>query len=171
MSWRDNDFYRYFVQQPPITRTYLAGVIAVSLPPLLYLISPVWLINYWDYTIRGEIWRPLTAFLFGGSGISLLFGVFFVYQYSTQLETGKFGDSTATYAYYLLFSMVNIMVSYAPYSDRFLERSEHHITLISGWCLPCLATSSPGESVDRYAIPILRAFLLCMRVRNSKNPT
>lgn len=101
------------MQQPPVTRTFLAGVVAVSLPPLLYLISPTWYLNFWDYTLRGEIWRPLTAFLYGGGGISLLFGLFFAYQYSTQLETGKFGDSTADYAYYLLCSMVNLMVSMA----------------------------------------------------------
>lgn len=42
--------------------------------------------------------------------MALLFGVFFAYQYSTQLETGKFGDSTADYAYYLIVTMFNIMV-------------------------------------------------------------
>lgn len=136
MTWRDNDFYRYFVQQPPITRTYLAGIVVVSLPPLLYLVSPVWLLNYWDYTIRGEIWRPFTAFLFGGSGISLLFGLFFVYQYSNQLETGKFGDSTADYAFYMLFSMVDLMVGLLmTCSDK--DWSLSLVTLISGWWLPC----------------------------------
>lgn len=111
MSWRENDFYRYYVQQPPITRTYLLAILLVSVPPLLYLVSPTLFLNFWDYTIRGEVWRPLTAFLYGGGGISLLFGVFFAYQYSTQLETGKFGDSSADYAFYLLFSMINLMVS------------------------------------------------------------
>jgi Derlin-2/3 len=111
MSWRDNDYYRYFVQQPLITRTYLAGIVAVSLPPLLYLMSPIWFLNYWDYTLRGEIWRPLAAFLFGGGGLNLLFGIFFAYQYSLKLETGKFGNSTADYAFYMFCSMINLMVS------------------------------------------------------------
>jgi Derlin-2/3 len=109
-SWRDNLYVQYYFQQPPVTRTLLAGVAAVSLPPLLYLIKPVMLVNFWDYTLRGEIWRPLTALLYGGGGMELLFGVFFAYQYSLQLETIKFGDSTADYAYYLLFSWLNLMV-------------------------------------------------------------
>lgn len=147
MSWRNNDFYRYFNQQPPITRTYLAGIVAVSLPPLLYLISPISLINYWDYTLRGEIWRPLTAFLFGGSGLSLLFGLFFAYQYSTQLETGKWGHSTASYAYYLLFSMIDLMVRFSMLKTCAIGTSAGLAALISGWCLHSIATSGPGESV------------------------
>jgi len=143
MSWRDNDYYRYYMQQPPITRTFLLGVVLISVPPLLYLVSPIWYLNFWDYTIRGEIWRPFTAFLYGGGGISLLFGLFFAYQYSMQLETGKFGDSTADYAFYLLFSMINLMVS--SFSTR--HRNEYCCgvvwasvytqkrALISGWCL------------------------------------
>lgn len=109
MSWRDNDFYRYYMQQPPVTRTLLTGVALTSLPPLLYLVSPVHLVNFWDYTVRGEVWRPVTAFLYGGGGIELLFGLFFIYQYSMQLETSKFGSSTADYAWYLLFNCVTIL--------------------------------------------------------------
>lgn len=122
MSWRENDYYRYYMQQPAITRTYLAGIAAVSLPPLFYLVSPVNLVNLWDYTIRGEIWRPLTAFLYGGGGLPLLFGIFFAYQYSMKLETEKFGDSTADYAFYLLFSMIDLMVSRS--SARRLSRTQ-----------------------------------------------
>lgn len=137
MSLRDNVYYRYFVQQPIITRTYLAGIAVVSLPPLLYLLSPVYLINFWDYTLRGEIWRPITAFLYGGGGLSLLFGIFFAYQYSLQLETGKFGDSTADYAYYILCSMINLMVSSYPRLFLLLPSPIHSCIgpLISGWCL------------------------------------
>ena len=109
MSLRDNDFYRYYMQQPPVTRTLLTGIVLTSIPPLLYLVSPVHLVNFWDYTVRGEVWRPITAFLYGGSGIELLFGVFFVYQYSLQLETSKFGAATADYAWYLIFNAISIL--------------------------------------------------------------
>lgn len=142
MSWRDNDYYRYFVQQPPITRTYLAGIVAVSLPPLFYLVSPITFINLWDYTIRGEIWRPLTAFLYGGGGLPLLFGVFFAYQYSLKLETEKFGDSKADYAFYLLFSMIDLMVSQdtlaRALSDQFrdgISVKEYVCSILAGACL------------------------------------
>lgn len=136
-GWRDNIYYQYYVQQPPITRTYMLGIVLISLPPLLNLVSPVVFLNFWDYTLRGEVWRPLTAFLFGGGGMSLLFGVFFAYQYSMQLETGKFGGSTADYAFYLLVSAVNIVVRHSP--NHLLCRHERvcdtATTLISGWCL------------------------------------
>ena len=142
-GWRDNDYYRYFIQQPPITRTYLAGVVAVSLPPLLFLVSPVSLINFWDYTLRGEVWRPLTAFLYGGSGMSLLFGVFFAYQYCMQLETGKFGHSTADFAYYLLFSMINIMVSLSiPQSQHRQNDSAHFWLVLALSQLPALVRAN-----------------------------
>lgn len=159
MSWRDNVYYRYFVQQPLITRTYLAGIVAVSLPSLLTLLHPIYLLNLWDYTLRGEFWRPLTAFLYGGAGLPLLFGIFFAYQYSIQLETGKFGDSTADYAYYILCSWINLMVSGNFWSTA-LEIFRPHCresirSFLAGACI--IATSSPGESAEEhFLISILR---------------
>ncbi|BFZ57332.1 hypothetical protein PYCC9005_004384 [Savitreella phatthalungensis] len=110
MSWRENDFYRYYAQQPPVTRTLLLAVFLTSVSSLFYIISPIYLVNYWDYTLRGEFWRPVTAFLYAGSGMELLFGLFFAYQYSMQLEVGKFGVSTADYCWYLLFNAAIILL-------------------------------------------------------------
>ena len=84
------DLQRAFLSLPPVTRTVLAGVAAVTLPPMLALVSPYQLIFYWP-AIRHkfQLWRLVTPFLYAGSGISALFNCFFLFRTANDLETGR----------------------------------------------------------------------------------
>jgi Derlin-2/3 len=66
------------------------------------------------FTIRQipQLWRLVTTFLITGPQLGLIMDPFFLYHYSSQLETGspRFSRPGA-YAFYLMFVSMIILVS------------------------------------------------------------
>ncbi|NXF46187.1 DERL1 protein, partial [Oceanites oceanicus] len=88
-----SDLGDWFRSIPLITRYWFAGSIAVPLIGKLGLVSPVYLFLWPDAFInRFQIWRPITATFFfpvgPGTGFLYLVNLYFLYQYSSRLETG-----------------------------------------------------------------------------------
>ncbi len=111
---------------PPVTRYLVGGTLAITLPILLKLVSiypivrqpvspslaasPIYgiirllisLVAVQVFIPRAitkdwEIWRLVTGFGFGGSGIGLLFDTFLLYRNSVDLEERHFQGRTASY--------------------------------------------------------------------------
>lgn len=62
---------------PPVTRTILLTTIGLTVPMLLGLLSPHRFVLIWPAVLRRwQVWRPITAFFFGGQGLQLLFDCF-----------------------------------------------------------------------------------------------
>ena len=58
------------------------------------IVNPAWVILSWHYFWRKfQIWRPLTAVFYYPispmTGFAYLINLYFLYSYSTRLETGK----------------------------------------------------------------------------------
>lgn len=99
-----------------LNRTITAATVLLSVPGHLGLYNLIWVLFLKDYvfTIRQlpQIWRLVTAFFISGPSLGLIMDPFFLYHYSSQLETGSPRFSkTSTYAWYLFFVATIIMVS------------------------------------------------------------
>ncbi|PWN93187.1 DER1-domain-containing protein [Acaromyces ingoldii] len=88
---------------PPVTRTLLGSTLLVTLPVLLQLSNPYHILLWWPAVIRRwQLWRPITAFFFGGKGLPLLFDTFLLFRNSTDLELNTFYRRTSEYAWALM---------------------------------------------------------------------
>uniref|UniRef100_A0A8C0HKQ4 Derlin n=1 Tax=Buteo japonicus TaxID=224669 RepID=A0A8C0HKQ4_9AVES len=114
-----SDLGDWFRSIPLITRYWFAGSIAVPLIGKLGLVSPVYLFLWPDAFInRFQIWRPITATFFfpvgPGTGFLYLVNLYFLYQYSSRLETGAFDGRPADYMFMLLFNWICIVLLMIP---------------------------------------------------------
>ncbi|TTQ07461.1 Derlin-1 [Bagarius yarrelli] len=87
-----SDIGEWFRNIPSITRCWFAGSIIVPLIGKLGLISPAYLVLWPDEFIhKFQIWRPITATLYfpvgPGTGFLYMVNLYFLYQYSSRLET------------------------------------------------------------------------------------
>ncbi|KPP66549.1 derlin-1-like, partial [Scleropages formosus] len=108
-----------FKSIPFITRYWFAGSIIVPLIGKLGLVSPVYLVLWPDYFLhKFQIWRPITSTLYfpvgPGTGFLYLVNLYFLYQYSTRLETGAFDGRPADYIFMLLFNWICIVLLMIP---------------------------------------------------------
>ncbi|KAM9797886.1 derlin-1 [Neosynchiropus ocellatus] len=111
-----SDIGDWFRSIPLITRTWFAASIAVPLVGKLGLISPMNLIlSPTLFLNRFHLWRPVTAALYfpvyPNTGFLFLVNMYFLYHYSTRLETGVFDGRPADYAFLLLFNWICIVIT------------------------------------------------------------
>uniref|UniRef100_A0A672SDG3 Derlin n=1 Tax=Sinocyclocheilus grahami TaxID=75366 RepID=A0A672SDG3_SINGR len=112
-----SDIGDWFKNIPFITRYWFAGSIAVPLIGKLGLISPMYLVLWPEaFFHKFQIWRPISATFYfpvgPGTGFLYLVNLYFLYQYSTRLETGAFDGRPADYMFMLLFNWICIVVSF-----------------------------------------------------------
>ncbi|GFZ47970.1 hypothetical protein JCM24511_05717 [Saitozyma sp. JCM 24511] len=94
------DFSSVINSIPPVTRSLLLGVAVITAPCLLGLVSPADVaLIWWRVRKDWQVWRPATAFLFGGGGFPFLYDVFLIYRNSTALERDTYLNNTADYAW------------------------------------------------------------------------
>uniref|UniRef100_A0A3B1JNP2 Derlin n=1 Tax=Astyanax mexicanus TaxID=7994 RepID=A0A3B1JNP2_ASTMX len=111
-----SDIGDWFKSVPFITRYWFAGSIAVPLIGKLGLISPVFLVLWPEaFFHKFQIWRPITSTLYfpvgPGTGFLYLVNLYFLYQYSSRLETGAFDGRPADYIFMLLFNWLCIVIT------------------------------------------------------------
>jgi len=95
-----------FWSAPPVSRTLTAITFVES--ALVYggLLSGYWVIfrSGLVFKFLPEIWRLVTPFLLTGPGLSFVFDLYFIYTYSSSLETGSPRFSLpADFVTYLIF--------------------------------------------------------------------
>ncbi|XP_068839445.1 derlin-1 isoform X2 [Capricornis sumatraensis] len=111
-----SDIGDWFRSIPTITRYWFAATVAVPLVGKLGLISPAYFFLWPEaFLYRFQIWRPITATFYfpvgPGTGFLYLVNLYFLYQYSTRLETGAFDGRPADYLFMLLFNWICIVIT------------------------------------------------------------
>ena len=100
---------------PPVTQVYIGSSIAVTLaawamnnnkwPELLHL--------KWTKVLLGQVWRPVSAFLFFGQfGLNYILTIQFVWTYMTQLEKLSY-KRPEEFLFMLIFGSGALLGSYA----------------------------------------------------------
>ncbi|ORX35854.1 Der1-like family-domain-containing protein [Kockovaella imperatae] len=147
------DFAGLYDSIPPVTRTLLICTALITAPCLLQAISPGLVALSW-YRVRKfyEVWRPFTAFFFGGGGFPLIYDVFLLYRNSSTLEKDIYNNNTAYYTWMHLvigcmILLLNILLShpflFRPmlYAQTYLWCRSHATTKVSIFGLITIPTS------------------------------
>uniref|UniRef100_A0A669F0V0 Derlin n=1 Tax=Oreochromis niloticus TaxID=8128 RepID=A0A669F0V0_ORENI len=114
-----SDIGDWFRSIPFITRYWFAASIAVPLIGKLGLVDFRNLLLFPEMVFsRFHIWRPVTATLYfpitPNTGFLYLVNLYFLYHYSTRLETGSFDGRPADYIFMLLFNWICIVLLMIP---------------------------------------------------------
>ncbi|XGW21535.1 hypothetical protein V3C99_004473 [Haemonchus contortus] len=104
-----SDLGTWFRSVPIVTRYWFAISVVLPLLGRFGLINPMWMYLDWDLVVyRFHFWRPITALLFypvsPQTGFHWLLMLYFLYNYSKNLETGVFSGRPADYLYMLIFN-------------------------------------------------------------------
>ncbi|WKX89069.1 hypothetical protein Q1695_008598 [Nippostrongylus brasiliensis] len=104
-----SDLGTWFRSVPIVTRYWFAISVILPLLGRFGLIHPAWMYLDWDLVVyRFHFWRPITALLFypvsPQTGFHWLLMLYFLYNYSKNLETGVFSGRPADYLYMLMFN-------------------------------------------------------------------
>ncbi|KAK1921783.1 Der1-like family-domain-containing protein [Papiliotrema laurentii] len=119
---------------PPVTRTLLIATAAITGPCLLQMLSPFHVALSWFRVFdHYEIWRPFTAFFFGGSGFPLLYDFFLIYRNSSHLEIVVYRGDTAQYAWTHIVLALAILLINTVVGHPFLFRPLLHAQTYL-WC-------------------------------------
>lgn len=109
----------WFYSLPPITRYWFGGAALITVAGNFNVLPPYQFVyDFASVKNSFQVWRFLTSFLYAGQfSFSTLMGVYMLYQFSKQYETGGpyntgGGGGTADYAFCLLFGMVGCLAMY-----------------------------------------------------------
>ncbi|KAI5451137.1 hypothetical protein NCC49_002013 [Naganishia albida] len=112
---------------PPVTRFMLISTALVTFPVLLQMVSPGQVYLSWPHMrYKYEIYRPWTAFFFGGSGFPLIYDFFLIYRNGSSLEKDTYFGRTAEYAWANIMIACFILILNIPFGFPFLFRSLLH---------------------------------------------
>lgn len=106
------DWYRSI---PQVTKYWFTGSIVLPLVGKLGLISIMTMILDYQSIVYGfQIWRPFTALfcypIMPQTGFHYLLNLYFLYSYSTRLETGVFDGKPADYLFCLIFNWICLVI-------------------------------------------------------------
>lgn len=104
-----NDIGDWYRGIPQFTRYWFTGVVGLSLLGRFGIFSPMTLIlEYYAVVYHFQIWRPFTSAVYypitPQTGFHFLILLYFLYSYSSRLETGVFDGRPADYLFMLLFN-------------------------------------------------------------------
>uniref|UniRef100_A0A668SXS9 Derlin n=1 Tax=Oreochromis aureus TaxID=47969 RepID=A0A668SXS9_OREAU len=135
-----SDIGDWFRSIPFITRYWFAASIAVPLIGKLGLVDFRNLLLFPEMVFsRFHIWRPVTATLYfpitPNTGFLYLVNLYFLYHYSTRLETGSFDGRPADYIFMLLFNWICIVLLMIPLimSVLYVWAQFNKDTVVSFW--------------------------------------
>uniref|UniRef100_A0A087YMA2 Derlin n=1 Tax=Poecilia formosa TaxID=48698 RepID=A0A087YMA2_POEFO len=112
-----SDIGDWFRSIPLITRYWFAASIAVPFIGKLGLVDfrNLMLFPELVFSRFQQLWRPVTATLYfpvtPNTGFLYLVNLYFLYHYSTRLETGAFDGRPADYVFMLLFNWICIVIT------------------------------------------------------------
>uniref|UniRef100_T1IJ07 Derlin n=1 Tax=Strigamia maritima TaxID=126957 RepID=T1IJ07_STRMM len=106
-----SEISNWFQSVPLLTRYWLGASIVFPVLGRLGLLNAMdMLLLYQPLVYRFQIWRPLTALVYYPitpmTGFHYLTNLYFLYNYSSRLETGTFFGRQADYAYMLLIMAI-----------------------------------------------------------------
>ncbi|KAG0257817.1 hypothetical protein BG011_003746 [Mortierella polycephala] len=101
----ENELLAAYKSVPIVTRTMLTATILLSFAVTIHLV-PYHLISLDWYSIvyKFQVYRLLTPFFVTGVSFNMLFDLYFLYTYGSQLESSTFAGRSADFAWFVLFS-------------------------------------------------------------------
>lgn len=120
---------------PQITRYWFAGSVFFFIIRSFRDLNPYNLtLELTPFIYRFQFWRPLTAVLFYPVSIEFLFNLYFLYSYSTNLETSPvFFAKPADYIFMLIFNwLCLVLVSFAAGLNILMEPMIQSVVYV--WC-------------------------------------
>ena len=104
-----SDFSDWYKSIPQITRYWFSGSVIVPLIARFGIISgQTMLLQFEPFINKFQFWRPVTAAFFypimPQTGFSYLINLYFLYSYSSRLETSTFDGKPADYLFMLIFN-------------------------------------------------------------------
>lgn len=110
-----NDFGDWYRGIPQVSRYWFTASVVVPLIGKFGLISPLSMILQWEmFAYHFQVWRPLTALVYypitPQTGFHYLINLYFLYSYSTRLETGIFDGRPADYMFMLIFNWLCLVI-------------------------------------------------------------
>jgi len=136
---------------PPVTRTLILSTLGVTLPCLLRVLSPYKVLFVPELVLQGEVWRVLTAFLYGGSGITFLFDLMTLYRNSTALEEGQYSGRSYDYAWHMLIAAGVLLGINLPLSTYLFS---HSLLLTLVTLLSRLTPDAPINLMGLLSLPL-----------------
>uniref|UniRef100_A0A7E4VWS5 Derlin n=1 Tax=Panagrellus redivivus TaxID=6233 RepID=A0A7E4VWS5_PANRE len=106
-----SDFSDWYKGIPEITRYWFTGSVVLPLLGRLGVFSPYIMLLDWNlFFYKFQIWRPITALFYypvtPQTGFHWLMMLYFMYNYSKNLETGQFTGRPADYFFMLAFNWI-----------------------------------------------------------------
>lgn len=133
-----NDIGDWYRSIPQITRYWFTGSVALPLLGKIGLLNPYYMVLLWEQTIyKFQIWRPLTALFYypitPQTGFHYLINLYFLYSYSTRLETNQFLGSPADYLFMLTFNWLCLVII-GFLADMMLLMDPMVLSVLYVWC-------------------------------------
>lgn len=123
---------QWFFEMPPITRYWIASIVATGLAVQCHMLTPFQLFySYRAVFHKSQYWRLLSTFVyFGPLSIQLVFHLFFIQRYSRMLE-----EAAASRAHFswLLMLAAAALLALAPLFDQAFLGSTLNSTLVYVW--------------------------------------
>lgn len=164
----------WFQSLPILTRYWFGLAITTTLAVNLGTVGIERIVFLWEPLKNNfEVWRLVTPFLYMGDfGLHMLFGFYFLVEYSKRYETGSgfntgAGGGTADYAFCLLFGVVVMLLSYplltAYLMPIFSRNLTYYVLYVWTKLYPTLQVSIWGFPIPAIYLPFALAGLsLCM---------
>ncbi|KAI8834752.1 derlin-1-like protein [Chytriomyces cf. hyalinus JEL632] len=131
-----DDAQAWFNSIPFVTRYLFAASMGLSIGAGAGLVNPKLLYLAWPLVYKKfEIWRLVTSFLWHPLEYSYLMLLYFMYNYSWQLETSpQFNGRKADYLFFILFSMA-VILPVSVYMTQFILLESLVVSMLYVWSM------------------------------------
>lgn len=110
-----SDFSDWYKNVPQITRYWFTGSVVLPLVARFGIISPYYLVLlFQQFVYKFQFWRPVTALFYypisPQTGFNYLINLYFMYSYSSRLETSTFDGKPADFVFMLIFNWILLVI-------------------------------------------------------------
>jgi len=111
----ENDIGDWFRGIPIVSRWWFVLSIVFPLLGRIGLLHPFYMVlDFGMVAYKFQIWRLITSIIYyplgPGTGFHYLINLYFLYSYSTRLETGIFDGRPADYLFLLIFNAIALLL-------------------------------------------------------------
>lgn len=133
-----SDFSDWYKSIPQITRYWFTGSVIVPLVARFGIVSAYsLLLQFEPFIYKFHFWRPITGLLFypisPQTGFSYLINLYFMYSYSSRLETTTFDGRPADYLFMLIFNWL-LLIIVAFMSSIYYIMDPMILSVMYVWC-------------------------------------
>ncbi|XP_027204081.1 derlin 1 [Dermatophagoides pteronyssinus] len=131
------DIKQWFMSIPVITRYWFGLSFVIPVLGRIGLFNPYHMFMTKDAIWKLELWRPFTGTFYypigPGTGFHYLINLYFLYQYSKNLETSEFVGKPADYLFMLIFNWSSLVLM-AVFMNIYLLMDPLILSVLYVWC-------------------------------------